>query len=148
MRDQGKQFRGRLGGRVSLWTARHSGLTVSSVFAVDGPQWRLVAALNPDADFTDELRESGCAVVSLLERDQLRLAEAFSGGPAPGGSFKIGQWVSEEWGDRPLGSHTWAGVRLESLTELGYSLLATCLVVHLEIGDDPQPLSHYRGNYH
>ena len=52
-REPGRRFRGRLGGRVSLWTAGagagRAGLTVTSLLAVGGDPWRLVAAPDPDA---------------------------------------------------------------------------------------------------
>mgnify|MGYP000899722455 FL=1 len=77
-REPGRRFRGRLGGRVSLWTAGagagRAGLTVTSLLAVGGDPWRLVAALDPDAELTDELASIGRAVVTLLTSGQLRLA--------------------------------------------------------------------------
>lgn len=153
MRDPGRRFRSRLGGRVSLWTTGQGpgrvGLTVTSLLAVGGTPWRLVAALDPDAEFTDALVARGRAVVTLLETPHLRLAEAFGGGPAPGGPFKIGDWLDTDWGPRPAEAGTWAGAEVESTTVLGWSLLTTVRLAHLEVSpDDPEPLLHYRGAYH
>ncbi len=149
--DAGRQFRGRLGGRVSLWTtgqgAGRVGLTVTSLLVVGGEPWRLVAALDPDAEFTDALVASGPAVVTLLQAEQLGLAEAFGGGPAPGGPFRIGQWLDTAWGPRPEGGFTWAGVSLESASPLGWSLLVTCALEHVEIAATDRPLRHERGRY-
>ena len=33
------------------------------------------------------------------------------------------------------------------LAQLGWSLLLTCVVEHVEIGDDTDPLLHRRGRY-
>ncbi len=151
VRDPGRAFRGRLGGRVSLWTsgigAGRAGLTVTSLLAVGGEPWRLVAALDPDADFTDALLASGRAVVSLLTPAHRQLAEAFAGGPAPGGPFKIGEWVDTEWGPRPADVTTWSGVRITDQRAEGWSLLVTCELDRIELGADDAALLHYRGEY-
>ncbi len=148
--DVARQFRGRLGGRVSLWTTGQGsarlGLTVTSLLAVGGEPWRLVAALDPDAEFTEALTEQGRGVVVLLGADQFALAEAFGGGPAPGGPFRIGDWTDTDWGPRPAGGGTWAGVEVESQVEVGWSLLTTVRIRHAEVGDE-EPLLHYRGRY-
>lgn len=149
--DPGRQFRGRLGGRVSLWTAGEGrnrvGLTVTSLLAVGGTPWRLVAALDPDAEFTDALVEGGRAVVTLLQAGHLKLAEAFGGGPAPGGPFVIGEWLDTQWGPRTADAGTWAGVVFEDARVVGWSLLATCALAHVEIAPDDLPLAHHRGRY-
>lgn len=152
IREPERQFRGRLGGRVSLWTtgsdAARAGLTITSLLAVGGEPWRLVAALDPDTEFADALAEQGRAVVTLLDAPQLRLAEAFGGGPAPGGPFKIGDWTQTPWGPRPADAGDWVGVEVESQLELGWSLLTTARIVHVEISDaDARPLQHYRGRF-
>lgn len=148
--DLARMFRGRLGGRVSLWTtgsgSSRRGLTVTSLLAVAGEPWRLVAALDPDDEFTDALIAQGRGVVVLLNADQLGLAEAFGGGPAPGGPFRIGEWTDTDWGPRPASAGSWAAVELESQVEVGWSLLTTARIVHVEVADD-QPLLHYRGRY-
>lgn len=151
VRDPGRQFRGRLGGRVSLWTsglgASREGLTVTSLLAVGGTPWRLLAALDPDHEFSDEFQRSGRAVVTLLDQTGMRLAEAFGGGPAPGGPFRIGDWTQTEWGPRPAEMTTWAGVELESSVPVGWSLLVTCRLVQIEIGPETTELRHSRGRY-
>jgi flavin reductase (DIM6/NTAB) family NADH-FMN oxidoreductase RutF len=151
-REPARQFRGRLGGRVSLWTtgagASRVGLSVTSLLAVGGEPWRLVAALDPDAEFTDALLASGRAVVSLLDAGHLQLAEAFGGGPAPGGPFRIGQWTQTAWGPRPADASAWAGVELETHHEVGWSVLSTVRIAQIEIIDGGEPpLTHYRGRY-
>lgn len=149
--DPGRRFRGRLAGRVSIWTAGkglgRAGLAVTSLLAVGGEPWRLVAALDPDAELTDALLETGRAAVTLLDASQQRLAEAFGGGPAPGGPFQIGDWLDTDWGPRPADATAWAGVELESSELVGWSLLVTCRIAQIELADDETPLTNYRGRY-
>lgn len=122
---------------------------MSSVLVANGTPPRLLALLDPLADLTDALLASGRAAVSILGRDQRRLAEIFAGEtPAPGGAFSQAGFAETEWGPVPVGCGTWAGVRLEGTTEVGWSSLVTAVIEHLivvEGGDDP--LLHYRGGY-
>jgi flavin reductase (DIM6/NTAB) family NADH-FMN oxidoreductase RutF len=153
-RDPVRQLRGRLGGTVTLWTcgmgAGHvdrAGLTVTSALVANGEPPRLLALLDPDSDLAEKLAETGLAVVSLLTWDDRALADAFGGtSPAPGGAFRMGEFVQTPWGPRLAGAATWAGVRLESTAEVGWSSLVTCVIEELEVGDD-EPLVHRRGRY-
>lgn len=151
-RDAVRAFRGRLASGVTLWTAagerRPAGLTVSSVLVAHGTPPRVLALLDPLADLTDALGASGRATVTILGRDQRRLAEVFAGeAPAPGGAFRASGFNETEWGPVPVGSTTWVGVRLEDTRDVGWSQLVTCVVEHVEAGDDTDPLVHYRGQY-
>ena len=59
----------------------------------------LLALVDPDSDLADRVRETGTAVVQLLEWPHRDLAEAFAGlAPAPGGMFTLGSWDDTEWG--------------------------------------------------
>ncbi|MFB9618295.1 flavin reductase [Brooklawnia cerclae] len=151
MRDPGRRFRGRLGGRVALWAtgtaASGAGLTVSSQLLVAGDPWRAVAAVNPDSDFADAVGTTGLCTTTLLESHHLALAEAFAGGPAPGGPFRLTRWADTEWGPVPDDAGTWAGMEVESIAPLGWLLLVTCRVRTIVIGDDDHPLAHRRGRY-
>jgi hypothetical protein len=52
------------------------------------------------------------------------------------------------WGPRLVTATTWAGVRVESDQEVGWSRLVTTVVEELEVGtDDDEPLRHRRGRY-
>ncbi|MER6941363.1 flavin reductase family protein [Nocardioides sp. NPDC127514] len=145
-------MRGRLGGRVSLWTSgpadSSAGLTVSSLMVANGSPGAVLGLLDPDSDLRDELEETGVGVVSLLHWRHRDLAEAFGGtAPAPGGAFRFGSWETTEFGRRLADAPTWAGVRLVSMQEIGWSALATCEIVSLEVGDDADPLVHRHGRY-
>ena len=153
-RDRVRQLRGRLGGAVTLWTSGlgdgpldRAGLTVTSVLVANGEPPRLVALLDPDSDLAEKLADTRCAVVAMLTWEDRALADAFAGtAPAPGGAFRLGDFVESAWGPRLAGASTWAGVRLESTIEVGWSSLVTCVVEELEVGDD-EPLVHRRGRY-
>ncbi|PZQ39464.1 MAG: flavin reductase [Phenylobacterium zucineum] len=151
-RDAVRSFRGRLATGVTLWTAlgsrRPVGLTVSSILVVNGTPARVLALLDPLSDLAEALAFSGAAAVTVLGRDQQRLAEVFAGeSPAPGGAFRQADFTDTAWGPTPAGAPTWAGVRLESVSEVGWSRLVTCQIEHVEAGGEGEPLVHYRGRY-
>lgn len=151
-RDPHRQLRSRLGGAVSLWTSgadgSPAGLTVSSLMVALGEPARVLGLLDPDADLTLALEESGTAVVQLLDWAHRSLADMFAGvAPAPGGPFRQAEFVETDFGPRLADAPTWAGVRLESMQEVGWSLLATCVIEEIQIGRDEQPLIARRGRW-
>jgi len=152
--DPVRRFRGRVGGTVSLWTAgddaSRAGLTVTSFLVAAGEEARVLALLDPDADLTETLVDTGRAVVQLLGRGDRDLAEMFAGqAPAPGGAFRQAEFVSTPWGPRLASARTWAGVRMEGTQSVGWSTLVTTVVEQVEIGvdEDAEPLRHRRGRY-
>jgi flavin reductase (DIM6/NTAB) family NADH-FMN oxidoreductase RutF len=150
--DPARRLRGRLGGTVTLWTAGsgadRAGLTVTSVLAVLGEPTRLLGVVDPDSDLADAVADTGRAVVQLLAWADRDLAEAFAGtAPAPGGVFRQAAFVDIYWGPRLERATTWAGVRVEETTEVGWSRLLTCVVERLEVGDATDPLLHRRGRW-
>ena len=153
--DPVRRFRGGVGGTVSLWTAGseddRAGLTVTSFLVAAGEESRVLALLDPDADLTEALLDTGRAVVQLLTWADRDLAEMFAGtAPAPGGAFRQAPFEQTEWGARLASATTWAGVRVESEQPVGWSRLVTTVVEHLEVGDDGdvgEPLRHHRGRY-
>jgi hypothetical protein len=149
--DPVRRFRGRLGGAVSLWTTgdgpERVGLTVSSLMVANGDPARILGLLDPDAAFTDALRETGVAVVQLLSWSDRGLAEAFGGtAPSPGGPFRHGVWDQTDHGPS-LRERTRALVRLESDRDEGWSVLVSTLVEELLVLPDEGPLEHRRGHY-
>ena len=115
---------------------------------VAGEQARVVGMLDPDADLTERLNETSAAVVQLLAWEHRDLAEVFAGtAPAPGGMFGMAAFEETAWGPRLASATTWAGVRLESTREVGWSTEITVVIEHLEVGDDDEPLLHRRGRY-
>ena len=150
--DPARRLRGRIGGTVTLWTAggetTRAGLTLSSVLVVLGEPARVLGLVDPDSDLADAVAKTGRAVVQLLQWADRDLAEAFAGtAPAPGGAFRQAAFVDTQWGPRLARAVTWAGVNLESATEVGWSRLLTCTIEHLEVGEDDEPLVHRRGRW-
>lgn len=153
-KDPARRFRGRIGGTVSLWTAgsdgTRAGLTVSSFMVAAGDPAHVVALLDPDSSFAQALSRTQTAVVQLLESGHEQLAEAFAGQfPAPGGLFRLAEWIQTPWGPRLSTAPTWAGVRLSEgpAVEVGWARLVDCLVEQVEIGEETAPLVHRRGRY-
>jgi flavin reductase (DIM6/NTAB) family NADH-FMN oxidoreductase RutF len=153
--DPVRRLRGRLGGAVSLWTAGSaddptgpSGLTVSSLLVAGGEPGRVLGLLAPDADLTEALLATGRGVVQLLSWGHRELADAFAGTtPAPGGPWRLADWVATDHGPRLAQAAVWALVSVETDVEVGWSRLVTCTIDDLVVGDDPEPLVHRRGRY-
>jgi flavin reductase (DIM6/NTAB) family NADH-FMN oxidoreductase RutF len=150
--DPVRRLRGRLGGTVSLWTAgddaERAGLTVTSWLVAGGDPGRVLALLDPDADLTELLLDSGRGVVQLLSWDDRGLADAFAGTtPAPGGPWRLADWNDSRYGPRLASAATWALVSVETSTDVGWSRLVTCTLDEIAVGDDPEPLVHRRGRY-
>jgi flavin reductase (DIM6/NTAB) family NADH-FMN oxidoreductase RutF len=150
--DPVRRLRGRLGGTVSLWTAgdepERAGLTVSSWLVAGGEPGRALALLDPDADLTDVLLETGRGVLQLLEWEDRGLADAFAGvAPAPGGPWRLAEWEQTDHGPRLAHATTWATLEVESTVEVGWSRLVTCALVEVFAGEETAPLQHRRGRY-
>lgn len=157
--DPVRRLRGRLGGTVTLWTAgagaSRAGLTVASVMLAGGEPGRVLALLDPDADLTLELEDTGRALLHLLAWRHRDLAEVFAGrAPAPGGPFRAGAFEDTDDGPRLLDAIGTARLRLEATQDVGWSRLVTCTLEGLDVapggGDEPgaAPLGHRRGRYH
>lgn len=150
--DPVRRLRGRLGGAVSLWTAGadqdREGLTVTSLMLANGEPAHVLGLLDPDADLTERLLETGRCVVQLLSWSDRDLAEAFAGtAPAPGGPFRVSPFEQTPWGPRLVSAGTWAGVTLVDRREVGWSLEVTCRLDEVVVGDEAAPLLHRRGRY-
>lgn len=151
-RDPVRRLRGRLGGRVTLWTCgqapARAGLTVSSLMVANGSPAHALALVDPDSELATELEATRTAVVQLLDWPHRDLADAFAGqAPAPGGVFRLGSWTETAWGPRLDDAASWAGVRLVDTRDVGWSLLLDCAIEHVEIGEESEPLVHRRGRY-
>jgi flavin reductase (DIM6/NTAB) family NADH-FMN oxidoreductase RutF len=151
-RDPVRRLRGRLGGTVSLWTAGsaedRAGLTVSSWMVAGGEPGRVLALLDPDADLTETLLDTGRGVLQLLTWADRGLADAFAGtAPAPGGPWRMAAWEATDHGPRLAHAATWAAVTVESEVVVGWSRLVTCTLDEVVVGEDAVPLVHRRGRY-
>jgi flavin reductase (DIM6/NTAB) family NADH-FMN oxidoreductase RutF len=151
--DPVRRLRGRLGGTVTLVTAGdaggRAGLTVSSLMIANGDPAHVLLLVDPDSDLADVVARTGRAVVQLLSWSHRDLAEAFAGSaPAPGGPWRMASFEDTSWGPRLSDARTWAGVSLESVADIGWSSLLTCVVQEVTVGEDGAPLVHRRGRYH
>jgi hypothetical protein len=166
-RSPARRFRSRLASPVTLWTAgdgeSRAGLTVSSLLVADGDPGVVVGILDPLSDLWDALRDSGRAVVTILDWADRRLADAFGYvAPAPGGPFTLADWTDTEWGPRlstigtggtggtggaggtggtaAAGStgHTWAGCELIGTDHpvTGWGILVRLSVAHVDAAAD------------
>lgn len=151
-RDVVRQLRGRLAAGVTLWTTGagggRAGLTVSSLMVANGTPARVLGLLDPLSELVDELGRTQTIAVTLLRREEHYLAEVFAGlAPAPGGRFIQAEFAQTPWGPVLAGARSWVGLRLESGVEVGWSLLVTGSVEHIEVVDEDRPLVHHRGRY-
>lgn len=152
-REPARQLRGRLGGAVALVTTHWEGLTVSSLMIGLGEPARVFLLLDPDADLTEDLLATGAGVVQLLRWRHRDLADAFAGqAPAPGGPFRLGEWVDTAAGRRLADVSTWADFEVEDARETGWSLLVTGRLGTISIDEDEDEdvhgaLEHRRGRY-
>ncbi|GAB7189481.1 hypothetical protein NUM3379_01870 [Kineococcus sp. NUM-3379] len=152
-RDPVRRLRGRLTAPVTLWTAAdgaaRAGLTVSSVLVAE--PGHLAGLLGQDSDVLDVLRTGGTFAVTVLDWPRRQLADAFSFlSPAPGGPFALCSWLETEWGPVPEADLPWAGCRLTSVTDLGWSALVQAAVEHVHLPAGPaeaDPLLWQRGGY-
>lgn len=153
-RNPVRRLRGRLASPVTVLTAEHAGeragLTVSSVLVVDGDPGEVLAVVDPLSDLHDAVRDSGTAVLNLLSWPDRQLAEAFGyQAPAPGGPFRLAEWVASEWGPVLADSTAWAGCRAtgQPWQPVGWGLAIRLDIESVTIGRDAAPLVHHRGRY-
>jgi flavin reductase (DIM6/NTAB) family NADH-FMN oxidoreductase RutF len=138
---------------VTLWTTGEpgaaTGLTVSSMLVAGGRPWRVLGLIDPDADIVDGLRDTGRVVVNILRWPHRALADAFAGvGPAPGGPFRLAEWVATPWGPAVSDASAWAGCSvIVEPQQVGWSLLVQADVEHVQLNEDDAPLVHRRGRY-
>lgn len=150
-KDAFRRLRGRLPAPVTVLAAgdgrSRSGLTVSSIVLVDGPEPSVVALVDPDSDLGEALAVGGRGTVSVLGVGDDFLAEVFAGlAPAPGGMFTVGTWVDSDWGPR-LAERSWCGFTVTEVREVGWSLQITATVDEVGVVD-ATGVAHARGRFH
>ncbi|MFF0722588.1 flavin reductase family protein [Micromonospora sp. NPDC003816] len=148
-RSPARRLRGRLAAPVTLWTAPGpAGLTVSSTLVAEGEPDRLLGLIDAESDLWAAVEEAGRFAVAPLGPPHRQLADRFAGlFPSPGGLFATGTWTETPYGPVPADAGGWAGCRLDSAREYGWSLLVEATVEQVELGDDIAPLLHHRGRY-
>lgn len=149
--DPLRRFRGRLAAPVTVITsgADHpTGLTVSSLFVIEGEPPLVYAVVGPNSDLYDVVQATGRFVVHICRDTQQGIAEVFAGlRPSPGGLFATASWEPSEWGPVLSDLHDRAYCALHSIEETGWSGILIGAVEHVEFTGLESPLIHFRGSY-
>lgn len=125
-----------------------TGLTVSSLFAIDGTPPLLYAAVGPNSDLFDVVQEAGKFVVHICRQGNDGLAEVFAGlRPSPGGIFAGTDWDPTPWGPTLTDVPDRAFCSLQSIEEIGWSGILIGEVDEISHANLVDPLIHFRGSY-
>jgi flavin reductase (DIM6/NTAB) family NADH-FMN oxidoreductase RutF len=151
-REQARRFRGRLAAGVTIVTAGsgsgRAGLTVSSLFVVQGEPAEVHLVVGPTTDLWDIAAESGHFVIHICRYEDRQMAEVFAGlSPSPGGLF-AGMAVQEsQWGPVLTDLPDRAFCRFETRDEVGWSGVLVGLIDRVEVSDLDDPMVHFRSGY-
>lgn len=150
--DRLRRFRGRLVSPVTIITSgddqTQTGLTVSSLFAIEGETPLLYAAVGPNSDLFDVVQKTGKFVVHICRQGHDGLAEVFAGlRPSPGGMFTSAEWESSAWGPTLTAMPDRALCSLQSMAEIGWSGVLIGTIDETSYTDLTDPLVHFRGGY-
>jgi len=151
-RDPIRRFRGRLAAPVSIVTSgdrsNRAGLTVSSLFVVEGLPARIMFLVGPSSDLWDVVAGTGRLVVHVCRAGHRAIADVFAGlRPNPGGVFAGVEVEVSEWGPLLVDLPDRALCTLEEMSEVGYSGVVTATVDKVETSDLTDPLLYFRGGY-
>lgn len=151
-RDPIRRFRGRLGAPVTIVTSGDEtrvGLTVSSLFVVEGEPGSVHAVVGPTTDLWDVVEETGRFVVHVCAQRHRSLAEIFAGiRPNPGGMFAGTAVSPSDWGPLLDDIADRAFCTVVDQREAGYSGLLTGRVDRVEVAELDDPLLYFRGSFH
>ncbi|QWC85645.1 flavin reductase family protein [Nocardioidaceae bacterium] len=158
-KDPARRLRGRLAGRVTLWTSGatarspdRAGLTMSSVMVATGDPAELLGLVDPDSALGESLEVGSPLAVTVLDWSHRQLADAFAGlTPAPGGPWRLTSWRGEDHPPVPHDASAYALAEVVDLQEVGWSTLVRARLDHLSVREDaehdPAELVHHRGRY-
>lgn len=151
-REPLRRFRGRLAAPVTIVTAGESasraGLTVSSLFVVEGEPGRIHLVVSPLTDLWDVLEDSGRCVVHIAHGRHRGLSDVFAGlRPSPGGTFATVETSESDWGPAIGDMPDRAYCSVVSMTEVGWSGVVETQVDHVDLSEGEDPLIHHRGSY-
>lgn len=151
-RDPVRRFRGGLASPVTIVTTgtadQRAGLSVSSLFVVEGDPGEVLLVVNPNSDLWDGVGESGRFVVHICARDHRGLAEVFAGRqPSPGGVFSAVATSQSDWGPvlDDIEDRLYASVVTADL--VGWSGMIRGRIDRLDVGSIADPLVYFRGRY-
>lgn len=151
-RDPVRRLRGRLAAPVTIVTAgageHRAGLTVSSLFVVEGDPGVVHAIVTPNSDLWDSVAATEAFVVHGCRQSHRELAEVFAGlRPSPGGVFAGSEVTDSKWGPVLTALEDRAYCTLLAREELGYSGVIRGSIDRVEVGETADPLLYFRGKY-
>lgn len=151
-RDPARRFRGRLAAPVSVVTSgegeRRTGLTVSSLFVVEGDPAVVHLVVGPTTDLWETGGETGRIAVHIARTGQEHLADVFAGlRPSPGGVFAGVHTTPSPWGPLIDSMPDRALCTVTSRRDTGYSGVMTADVDEVHATDLVDPLVYFRGRY-
>ena len=147
-REPVRRLRGRLAAPVTIVTSGEAGLTVSSLFVVEGEPPVAYLLVGVTSDLWAEIAATGRFVIHICDDSHRSLAEVFAGvRPSPGGMLAAADVTESDWGPvlAELGDRAFC--TLVSQEETGYSGLVVGRIDHVEVTDLEDPLLHFRGRY-
>ena len=145
-------MRGRLALPVTIITSgdkdSRTGLTVSSLFVVEGQPALVYAVITPNSDLYDVALETGTFVVHICAEDDAGLADVFAGiRPSPGGVFAASDVEYTEFGPTLEALKNRIRCRTKSISEVGWSGILIGEIEDSEFSDLTEPLVYFRGSY-
>jgi flavin reductase (DIM6/NTAB) family NADH-FMN oxidoreductase RutF len=151
-RDPARRFRGRLAAGVTIVTSgagpERTGLTVSSLFVIEGSPALVHLLVGPSTDLWSVAAESGHFVVHVCAFAHHQLADMFAGlSPSPGGLFTTVEATPSDWGPvlTDLGDRLYCS--FVSKEEIGWSGIVIGRIDEIEVSDLDDPLIHFRSSY-
>ncbi len=152
-RDQPRRFRGRLPAPVTIATtgseSSRTGLTVSSLFVVEGEPALVHLVVGPTTDLWSIAEDTGSFVIHICRCEHQQLAEVFAGlSPSPGGLFASVASTASDWGPVLTDLPDRLYCRFSGREESGWSGVMTGRVEKVEVSDLTDPLIHFRSGYH
>jgi flavin reductase (DIM6/NTAB) family NADH-FMN oxidoreductase RutF len=151
-RDPIRRFRGRLAAPVTIVTAgdeeKRTGLTVSSLFVVEGDPGLIHVVVTPSSDLWDVIATTEAFVVHVCRRSHRDLADVFAGlRPSPGSVFAGTEVTDSRWGPVLTALQDRAFCTLVDREEVGYSGIVRGTIDEVEIDNTTDPLLYFRGRY-
>jgi flavin reductase (DIM6/NTAB) family NADH-FMN oxidoreductase RutF len=152
-REPLRRFRGRLASPVTIVTSgtgeTRAGLTVSSLFVIEGEPGRIHLVISPLTDLWDVIAETRRCVVHIAREQHHAVADVFAGlRPSPGGPFASVATTESDWGPVIPDMPDRAFCSMLSKSEVGWSGIVETEVDRVELSEGGPPLLHHRGSYH
>jgi flavin reductase (DIM6/NTAB) family NADH-FMN oxidoreductase RutF len=128
--------------------SNRTGLTVSSLFVIEGEPGEIHMVVGPLTDLWDVMADTRKCIVHIAETGNAGLSDVFAGlRPSPGGLFARTETVASEWGPVLTDLPDRAFCSLIEMHERGWSGLVSLAVDRVEVSDLEDPLIHFRGTY-